>query len=57
MKKGRRPLTVRHFLIMLAEINARYDALILDARLRRSPEAEHWEREKEKFGRKAKLKY
>ena len=53
MKKGRRPLTVRHLLIMLAEINARYDALILDARLRRSPEAEHWEREKEKFGREA----
>lgn len=55
MKKGQRPLTVRHLLIMLAEINARYDALILDARLRRSPEAEHWEREKEKFGREAKL--
>lgn len=46
---------MRHLLIMLAEINARYDALILDARLRRSPEAGYWEREKERFGREAKL--
>lgn len=48
---------MRHLLIMLAVINARYDALIRDARLRRSPEAEHWEREKEMFNREAKLKY
>lgn len=44
--EGRTPLTVRSLLIMLAEIEARYDALIRDARLRNSPEAEYWEKEK-----------
>ena len=39
---------MRHLLIILAVINARYDALIRDARLRNSPEAEFWEKEKEK---------
>lgn len=38
---------MRHLLIMLAAIDARYDALIRDARLRNSPEAEFWEKEKE----------
>ena len=56
MKAGRRPLTVRHLLIMLAAINARYDALIRDARLRDSPEVEFWEKEKRRFNREARLK-
>lgn len=41
---------MRHLLIMLAEIERRYDALILDARLRNNiQEAEHWEKEKEEL--------
>ena len=46
MTEGRTPLTVRHLLIMLAEIDRRYDALILDARLRRNGAEEFWEKEK-----------
>ena len=34
---------------MLAEIDRRYDALILDARLRRNGAEEYWKKEKEKW--------
>ncbi|MGN0049835.1 MAG: hypothetical protein ACI37N_01430 [Prevotella sp.] len=56
MTDGRTPLTVRHLLIMLAEIDRRYDALILDARLRRNGAEEYWKKEKEKW-KVERLKY
>ena len=49
MTDGRTPLTVRHLLIMFAEIDRRYDALILDAQLRRNGAEEYWKKEKEKW--------
>ena len=49
MTEDRTPLSVRHLLIMLAEIDRRYDALILDARLRRNGAEEYWKKEKEKW--------